>query len=73
MAASVFHAPGSELGPCAGACGHRDCAATRAMADALCVRCYSAIGYGVRFYEVSRSDDGTVRHYAHASCHEEGM
>jgi hypothetical protein len=62
MAAGILSAPGSEYGPCEGACVHTDCAATRKMAEADCEICNSEINYGIRFY---RQDNGT---YVHAEC-----
>jgi hypothetical protein len=70
MAAASLAAPGTGFGPCVEACTHRDCAATRAIAAAVCNCCDGHIGYGVLYYEVWRSEDGKSRDYAHASCHE---
>ena len=61
MAAGRIPAPGTEYGPCADDCAHRDCAATRRQAAAACRICGEPIGYE-RAYFVG--DDGAV----HASC-----
>lgn len=56
--------PGQEYGPCKKPCEHRDCAATRAMANTICPLCESLIGYDRRYY---READGL----AHAACVED--
>lgn len=50
MAAISIPTPGTELGPCAQPCEHRDCAANRAMAEAICTVCEEPIGYERRFF-----------------------
>jgi hypothetical protein len=79
MMISILHAPGTKDGPCkvdyvrGETCPHRDCAATRVAAAALCKHCDGTIGYETPFYEVFRSDDGKASDYAHATCHEAAM
>jgi hypothetical protein len=67
MAASALPKPGSKYGPCETDCEHRDCAATREMADHNCVGCGDKIGYEIRFY---RDDDGDLIHMV---CAEENI
>jgi len=43
-------APGTELGPCEGECGHSDCARTRRDAAAPCRICGEPIGYDRAFH-----------------------
>lgn len=64
MAASALPQPGSKYGPCADPCEHRDCAATRAMADSNCIGCADKIGYEQSFY---REESGDL---IHARCWE---
>lgn len=45
MAANPLPPPGSECGPCERACTHRDCQATRMLADSACDLCGDPIGY----------------------------
>ena len=65
MAAGTLPGPGEknyrgeDIGPCADACKHIDCAATRRMAATPCDLCGAAIGYGVRFYQQT---DDRLRH-----------
>ena len=68
MAAGVLPKPGDKIGPCAGKCKHRDCAATRRDAATACRFCVKAIGFGVGFYR-SRLDGGL----AHSSCFEDAV
>ena len=68
MAWGRLPAPGTEHGPCADPCEHRDCAATRADASGICIYCRTPIGYDRPFF---REDAGM---YSHAGCameHEE--
>lgn len=51
MAAVHLSPPGSQYGPCAEACGHTDCAATRAWAETPCIECREPIGYDRRFFQ----------------------
>lgn len=61
MAAGVLQKPGTKLGPCKSkACGHRDCAATRADAASLCRFCNEPITYGRAF--VRARFDGSLAH-----------
>lgn len=64
MATATLPAPGTELGPCTEACEHRDCAAARRQAGAICTECFKPIGYGTRFYRVDACPDA----YQHAAC-----
>lgn len=50
---------GEEIGPCVGACEHKDCAQTRAQAAQSCLVCGEAIGYETPFYY---EYCGTLRH-----------
>lgn len=75
MAAGTLPSPGkivngNEIGPCVEPCQHTDCAATRAMAAAICSRCADPIGYETRFYALGTTPAG-VRCYAHAACEED--
>lgn len=45
MACFILPKPGTPNGPCAKPCQHRDCAATRRDADAVCPGCKHPIGY----------------------------
>lgn len=69
MAAGQLWAPGTEDGPCADPCEHRDCASTRAMAEAPCSYCKKPIGYDRRFYRDSAAGDPSLQQ-SHASCAE---
>lgn len=70
MASSVLPRPGTKYGPCKGACEHRDCAATREMAAAICPHCGKPIGYGVAFFNLGTA---TSRLYAHTDCEYEAI
>lgn len=61
MASGVLLRPGTDYGPCTEPCRHTDCAATREMAAAPCVRCGDPIDYDRHFF---RDDEGL----AHALC-----
>ena len=65
MAAGTLQKPGTTHGPCVVACQHKDCAATRAMAESVCRYCETAIGYETRFYS-NAPEPG----YCHADCAE---
>lgn len=53
------------FGPCEDVgCGHRDCKATRAMAESICRLCEQPIGYDVRFYHDNKNEGQWV----HAFC-----
>jgi hypothetical protein len=41
--------PGSQFGPCAVPCVHRDCAESRRIAEAICPGCKKQIGYQKNF------------------------
>ena len=62
MAWGMLSKPGTEYGPCLGACKHRDCQATRDQAATACAYCAEPIGYGARFY---------AHPMAHADCAED--
>lgn len=77
MAAGRLPAPGTEFGPCivptpdgkgSDACGHTDCAATRAEAATICRFCGKEIGYETRFYIES-----DTRQLVHADCLEDNV
>jgi hypothetical protein len=70
MAAGRFSEPGTEFGPCADECTHRDCAATRRSAEQPCTHCGNRIGYGERFYDVSQPGAPSREVLAHAICEE---
>ncbi len=55
MAAGYLSPPGTEYGPCDTDCAHTDCAQTRAMAKAPCVRCDKEIGYDTGFYRAEEA------------------
>lgn len=67
----ILPAPGTKTGPCADACDHKDCAATRQLAATPCVHCGKPIGYdaGMRFQE----DGGATgqRRMSHLGCDEQ--
>jgi hypothetical protein len=65
MAAAFISQPGTKHGPCNEPCEHRDCAASRATAEAVCRFCEKPIGYDARFY----NDGG----YVHAPCLEDSI
>jgi hypothetical protein len=62
MAAGTLPSPGTEYGPCADSCQHRDCALTRSEAATGCKLCGEAIGYETRYY--NDNEYGLV----HARC-----
>jgi len=67
MAAGILSKPGTEYGPCAGRCNHKDCAEVRQMAAATCRICRGTIGYDRRFYDESGENKVAL---VHASCRE---
>lgn len=70
MAAGVLSEPGGEHGPCVvRTCGHRDCDAVRAIADARCPHCGEPIGYDRRFYAGPAGGEATQAE--HALCLEQ--
>jgi hypothetical protein len=69
MASSFISPPGSEFGPCAEFCDHRDCAASRRVAGASCGICGEPIGYDRHYYAADNPDNG-IR-WTHATCEEE--
>jgi hypothetical protein len=69
MAAGILSKPGTELGPCATACQHVDCASARRDAESRCVYCGEPIGYETRFY--ARDGGMTGKGWAHALCVEQ--
>jgi hypothetical protein len=68
MAATSNAAPGTEYGPCAGICSHRDCADTRATAQVKCTACDKVIGYGQPFYRDNPDGVTDWKKLIHASC-----
>lgn len=70
MAAGTLPPPGTGFGPCATPCQHKDCAATRTMAAAVCGYCSEPIGYDRRFYV---EGDDRLRDLVHASCLEDDI
>jgi hypothetical protein len=64
MAAASLSEPGTEYGPCAEQCEHRDCAESRKMAATTCKRCGQSIGYRRAFYIEYGVPDGLE----HAVC-----
>jgi hypothetical protein len=68
MAAASLAAPGTEAGPCAEPCEHRDCASTRKMADTPCEVCGEPIGYVQRFFRTVDDQPDMWEHLAHAGC-----
>ena len=59
MGYGILAEPGTEFGPCAEPCQHKDCAATRAKANENCIECGETIGYGTKYYQ---EEDGLI-HY----------
>lgn len=53
--------PGTQYGPCPGACEHTDCRASRMDSKMLCTICGKEIGYEVEFYN---DGPGTQKHAA---------
>jgi hypothetical protein len=72
MAAGVLSSPGTEFGPCADPCQHKDCAATRLTSVSFCVICGEQIGYETRYY---MADGGTPKDgpWEHAACAEQAI
>lgn len=78
MAAGTLPKPGTKYGPCDEPCMHKDCACTRAMAEARCIHCDKPIEYETPFYQVEspppldRQGDSHAwaDALAHATCHE---
>lgn len=68
MAPGQLPKPGTEPGPCVPTCDHRDCAATRRMAAALCVHCSKTIGYETSFYNVTPDGEPAWSKLAHFAC-----
>lgn len=68
MAAGIFQAPGTKVGPCKTSCQHRDCKQTKAEAASACRFCQKPIGYGVGFIRARLT--GAL---AHAVCVEEAV
>lgn len=64
MAAGAIPRIGSRLGPCFDPCQHRDCAAARDTATAVCSLCATAIGYETAYY---RGEEGQSP-WVHAIC-----
>lgn len=72
MAAGTLPLPGTEFGPCADDCAHRDCAETRAMAATTCWRCEQPIGYDRAFYRMNPGSEAAAgeSYLVHAGCEE---
>ena len=68
MAAASFAAPGTEAGPCVGACEHHDCASTRRQVALPCVHCGQPIGYDTPMFNVTPDGDPAWSKLAHAAC-----
>jgi len=70
MAAGHLPKPGTELGPCLDeACGHIDCAATRAMAAAVCHFCQTPIGYDRGFvHDPDSQETQNIKRLVHFDC-----
>lgn len=68
MAAGFLSAPGTEFGPCADACEHRDCAATRARAASACLACGEPIGYDRDFFNTYDDATDAFLGCEHATC-----
>lgn len=62
MGWGMIAAPGTEVGPCKEKCQHTDCAATREMAESLCIHCKKPIGYETKMYHIKDNM------YAHTLC-----
>lgn len=71
MAAISLASPGTKYGPCKAPCQHRDCAATRLMAESICRLCGKPIGYDTRCYADPDSPDPLAS--VHASCLEDAI
>jgi hypothetical protein len=69
MAAGVIPAPGTEYGPCATPCAHRDCGRSRKDAALPCRICKEPIGYSTRYYQ--ENDDANGYALVHAACAED--
>ena len=69
MAASILPLPGSKHGPCDVTCQHKDCAATRLMAEKVCGFCKQPIGFDVEFY----TDPDNREELVHAECFEDSL
>jgi hypothetical protein len=69
MAWSTVPAEGSQYGPCAEPCQHRDCAQHRADAQVICSYCHKAVGTDTPIYS---GQDGESR-LVHASCLEDAI
>ena len=52
--------------PCKDECKHKDCAATRTIAAALCYWCKQPIGYDTAFYHRPQEEEGGG--WEHAVC-----
>lgn len=64
MAAGTLHPPGTDLGPCATPCTHKDCNETKLLAAEPCFYCREPIGYGLYYW--LRAEN----RLAHAACYE---
>jgi len=64
MAPGLLAPPGQPAGPCIEPCQHRDCAATRQMAETVCHYCGKPIGYDRGFYDHEHQ-------LVHSACLEE--
>lgn len=68
MAAGILPAPGTAQGPCLD-CAHVDCAATRGMAESLCVLCQHPIGYSTPFH----IHGNAITEFVHERCYDEQL
>lgn len=70
MAATKVHGPGTDYGPYMGACTHRDCAASREQAAAVCDICGVPIGYETYWFTVRSTlpNGGEVESAVHEAC-----
>lgn len=75
MAAGTLPRPGTELGPCAEDCDHRDCAETMFIAGCVCRFCGHAIGFERRFYLDPEAAPATPddKRWVHAECLEDSV
>jgi hypothetical protein len=64
----IMHSkPGTDDGPCASACKHKDCQATREDAAAKCRWCGNPIGYESKFY-MDKAPTASGWSYIHFLC-----
>ena len=68
MAYITLAEPGTEYGPCAEPCMHKDCDATKTQASTLCPYCLKPLGYG---HALTRADTEVSTGLGHFACIEE--